>query len=354
MSHPLFELANDRAVRQAAQFHQAAADLGAERLAEALAAERDAAPRLEEAGRRYFVSRSGKPPTERRKNKDEEHLGAALVRYCREADRGLPLPDDEGYLLPLDYQIRVKAGPADDVATKGIGRIDLLAVGPEERLVVVKLRHLEPSATRCRVGDTPLRLLLEGLGYTAIVQANREAIVREVAERFGRTLADAPPRLAVVATPRYWELCRKRATQRGAAWIKEVERLAGDAAGSLDAPVEFLSLRLEGDPGWSYDDAGPLLDGPARLYPAWEPGAGRIRPKPKPRARQKTEAVDEVVEADLSRPPRPYRITESYSAGDRIEHPKLGTGVVQGLAGPGKIRVHFDERQSVLVHERSA
>lgn len=354
LSHPLFELANDRAVRQAAQFHQAAAEIGAERLAEAFAAERESAPRLEESGRRYFVNRSGKPAAERRKNKDEEHLGAALVRYCREADRGLPLPDDGGHLLPLDYQIRVKAGPADDPATKGIGRIDLLAVSPDERLVVVKLRYVEPKATRCRVGDTPLRLLLEGLGYTAIATANREAIAREIAERFGRTLADETPRLAVVATPRYWELCRKRATQKGAAWIRELERLAQDAGEAVSVPVEFLSLRLEGDPGWSYDGDGPVLDGPAQLYPAWEPGAGRVRPKPKPRPKQRAEPVEEVVEPDLSRPVRPYRVTDSYSAGDRIDHPKLGTGVVQGLAGPGKIRVHFDERQSVLVHERSA
>ena len=61
-----------------------------------------------------------------------------------------------------------------------------------------------------------------------------------------------------------------------------------------------------------------------------------------------------VVEADLSRPVRDYRITEHYSAGDRIQHPTLGTGVVQGIAGPGKIRVHFDERRSVLVHDRAA
>jgi hypothetical protein len=32
----------------------------------------------------------------------------------------------------------------------------------------------------------------------------------------------------------------------------------------------------------------------------------------------------------------------------------LGEGVVQGIAGPGKIRVRFEERQSVLVHERAS
>ena len=59
-----------------------------------------------------------------------------------------------------------------------------------------------------------------------------------------------------------------------------------------------------------------------------------------------------MVTADLSRPVRDYRSTEHYVAGDRIQHPTLGTGVVQGTAGPGKINVHFEDRRSVLVHDR--
>jgi len=66
------------------------------------------------------------------------------------------------------------------------------------------------------------------------------------------------------------------------------------------------------------------------------------------------EPIEQVVEGDPTRPIRSYNVSDSYRAGDRIAHPKLGAGVVQGSAGPGKIRVRFDERQSVLVHERSA
>jgi hypothetical protein len=218
----------------------------------------------------------------------------------------------------------------------------------------MKLRYLEPSATRCRVGDTPLRQLLEGLAYAAIAEANREDIAGEIAERFGNTVSDEPPMLIVAASPRYWELCRKRATQKGAAWIKEIDRIVADAPEAIGVPVHFMSVRLDKDPGWIYGADGPELDGNARLLPAWEPGAGKIKPKPRPRPRARTEPENVIVEADLSRPVRTYSFNDSYVAGDRIEHPKLGTGVVQGTAGPGKIRVHFDERQSVLVHERSA
>ena len=352
MSHPLIVLAHDKAVRQAAEFRQAAAELTPGRLAELYGAEREAAPSVHGEGRTYFVKRTGKPAVERRKSRDDEHLGAALVRAA--SDSGLELPDAAGQLRLLDYQVRAKTGPADEPATKGITRFDLLGIGPGDRMAVVRMRYLEPSATRCHVGDTPLRVLLEGLAYCAIAEANQETLAQEVALRFGHSVVKEPPHLVVLASPRYWELCRKRSTQKGAGWIRELERIAGEAPSAIGVSVHYLALRLDGDPGWTYADDGPVLNGRARLLPAWEPGAGRVRPKPKARPRARTEPLEKVIEADPSRPVRSYSTNDSYRPGDRIAHPKLGTGVVQGVAGPGKIRVRFDERQSLLVHERSA
>jgi hypothetical protein len=354
VSHPLIELANDAEVRQAAGFQKAAAGITGAGLAASYAAERDDAPRLHEAGRRYFVARGGKPPTERKRNKDEEHAGAALVRYCRGQGEGLVLPADEGALHLLDYQVRVKPGPLNEPATRGIGRMDLIGVTDTGRLAVVKFRYLEPTATRCGVGDTPLRGLLEGLTYCAIASANAAEIGSEMTERFGRAPVDEPPLLVMLASPRYWELCRKRAAQKGAAWIKELERLAAEIEQEIGVTVRYLGLVLEGDPGWRYAEEGAVLEGAPKLATAWEPGAGRVKPRAKPRPKAARDPVDEVVEPDFSRPVRGYALTESYAAGDRIEHPKLGMGVVQGVAGPGKIRVRFDEKQSVLVHERPA
>ena len=88
------------------------------------------------------------------------------------------------------------------------------------------------------------------------------------------------------------------------------------------------------------------------MEPAWEITAGKLRPKPKPRPRPLSE-VALIVEADLSRPVRDYVLSESYASGDRIAHKTLGTGIVQGAAGRGKIHVLFGERKSLLVHERS-
>ena len=55
MSHPLVALANDRAVRQAAEFHEVAAQLSPERLSEVYTAERNAAPSVHGAALRSAV-----------------------------------------------------------------------------------------------------------------------------------------------------------------------------------------------------------------------------------------------------------------------------------------------------------
>jgi hypothetical protein len=351
LGHPLIELSSARQVRQSVGFRLAAAELDGPKLLAAYREEMASAPRLHAEGRRYFVTRGGKPATERRRNKDEEHVGQALVRHCGERGAGLPLPDDDFALIPLDYQVRVKTGAIDAAATRGIGRADLFAVTSEGRLAVVELRVLEPSATRCRVGDTPLRALLEGLAYTAIAHANLAELRSEIAERFGRSVSDEPPLLVLLATPAWWRLCRKREAQKGAAWIREIERLCGVIAAEVGPAVRVLGLELPGNPGWRYTADGPVLEGDPKLALAWEPGAGRVRPKPRPRPRPSAPQVT-VVEADPSRPIRTYSVSESYTAGDRIDHPKLGVGVVQGIAGPKKVRVRFDGKDAVLVHQR--
>ena len=353
MSHPLIDRAADREVRRAAAFREAAAALSGEALHADFEVERENAPRLSESGRAYFVKRSGKPASERRKSRDLEHLGAALLRYCREKNAGLPLPDEAGTLELLDYQVRVKSTRADDAETRGIGRIDLLGLIDGKRLAVVRMRFVEPGATRCGVGDTPLHVLLDGLAHTAIASACVDDIVRETAQRFGREISSEQPVLLVLATPRYWELCRKRSAQKGAAWINELMRLASEIDEEAGVPVHYLSLRLQGDLGWVYDEQGPLLESAPLLADAWEPGAERLKPKPRPRARVDA-PVEEIVQADLSRPSRVYALSDEYLAGDRIAHPVLGDGVVQGLAGEGKIRVRFEEEEKVLVHRRAA
>ncbi len=353
--HPLLKLAIDREVRQASAFREAAKGLTGEEIGVHYKQEVEQAPRRAQAGLPFLAPYNRRLSGTRRKNRDEEHLALALVDQRARTGAGLDLPEG-GVLEPLHAVVPLQAAePVKDAGEEdpnwGVGRADLLALGPEDRLALVCLKFVAKDATRPGVGDTPLRMLLHGLAHAAIVQANRDALVEELSAAGIRVPSEGPPMLALVATPQYWMLCRKREAQKGAAWIKEFERLAGEIEDETGVTVAFLGIELEGDPGWEYPEGMPVLSGGVKLVRAWEPGAGRVKPKPRPKPQVEAEPP---VEADLSRPIRKYAVCETFEPGERVEHATLGLGVVQGGAGPGKIHVLFDDRKVLLVHGRAS
>jgi len=340
--HPLFDLAADPRVRRASDFRALAASLKGAELGLAFEQEVRSAAGAPESGRKHFVAYNRRLAAERRPARDGEHLSLALLEYCRRSGHGMALPDGKGSFDPVAAQVALPAG-----------RIDLLGLGPGEQLALARIRYLPPGAARAGTGDTPLEAALEALARAAAASACREALADEIAEACGRSVGDAPPLVAVLGSPRYWDLCRRREAQKGAAWIHELERLARELEEASGIRLLFLACPLEGDPGWSYPEGAPVLDSAPRLVPAWEASAGRVRPKAPPRPKPGA-PVEVRVEADLARPIRGYAASERYAAGDRISHPKLGLGVVQGQAGAGKISVLFEDRKVVLVHGRPA
>lgn len=54
------------------------------------------------------------------------------------------------------------------------------------------------------------------------------------------------------------------------------------------------------------------------------------------------------------RPVRPYAANESFTLGDRVNHPTFGEGVVQKLLHPNKIEIIFRSDIKVLIHAGSA
>lgn len=59
--------------------------------------------------------------------------------------------------------------------------------------------------------------------------------------------------------------------------------------------------------------------------------------------------IDEPqVVANADKPVLPYKFSDSYEPGDRIEHPKFGFGVVEITAEPGKMQVFFPDGRRVL------
>jgi len=354
--HPLVDLAGDKEVKKAAGFRAAAAELTGANLAPRYQTEIANAPRRHAAGRRYFVAYNSRLAGSRKPARDDEHLSLAVVEHCRRTGSPLVLPEEDGSVDFVHAQIPLKSAAEDrskgeSDPNRGLGKLDLLGIGPGDRLVIGQVKYLPPEAARGRTGDTPLRALLMGLANAAIASANHEALREEIAETVGRSVVEGPPLLLLIGSPRYWELCRRREAQKGAAWIKELERLAREIEEEIGVSVRYLACRLEGDPGWSYPEGSPVLDDKPHFTRAWEHGAGKLRPKPKSKPKA-LDPSDLPVEPDLSRPVRSYGLAETYSSGDRIQHPTLGLGVVQGIAGNGKISVLFGDKKSLLVHAR--
>lgn len=61
-----------------------------------------------------------------------------------------------------------------------------------------------------------------------------------------------------------------------------------------------------------------------------------------------------VVEADLSKPIRPYSARESFAVGERVDHVKFGIGVVESLDAPGKMTVCFADKRRILATAKQA
>ena len=66
----------------------------------------------------------------------------------------------------------------------------------------------------------------------------------------------------------------------------------------------------------------------------------------------RTEPVGPSIEPDLSRPIRPYQTSDTYTAGDRIDHESFGTGVIERVMSRSKVQVFFPEGQKMLLHGR--
>lgn len=361
--HPLIALVSDRDVKQAKGFRAAAEKLTGASVEADYQTEVANSPKRSAESLAHLGIRSGRKAKGRQHGRDEKHLAEAIARAARDegddslVPASLELPSGESVTF-IDSAVPIRtAAPdkekGDSDPNAGIEDLPLLALVGEDRIAVTVLKYLDPDATRSGAGDTPLRFLLQGLAHAAAVDANGEALRAEIAESVGKTIGNEAPAVIIAASPKYWELCRKREAQKGAGWIRELERIAREIGETIGTEVFFVGLTLDtpdSEPGWEYDDEGPILKSQVGFVKAWETGAGKLKPKPKPK---KIDPADVIIEADPSKPLLPYSIRDSYERGDRINHKNLGEGVVQGVVGRGKIAVMFGEEKKLLIHERA-
>jgi len=63
-------------------------------------------------------------------------------------------------------------------------------------------------------------------------------------------------------------------------------------------------------------------------------------------------AASAGFQPDLSAPIRPYRMSESFRAGEQITHPRFGVGVVEQSSEPGKMAVLFSDGRRILAQAK--
>ncbi len=183
-----------------------------------------AAPRR----KRYFTGHTGFTAGRASSNRREEHLAVA---FCNASWGGsvFALPDERPLAI-IDYQMPLKARQGDS----GVGKVDVFAVVNGKLPCVIELK----VAGQKTYGDTPLRALLEGLTYCAIVEANVDAIASELAEQ--HPLSATRPTLVVMAPEDYWTGYLNH--PRAGRWLPAINGLVSRLRGILGLETCLVAL----------------------------------------------------------------------------------------------------------------
>jgi len=230
IDHPLVTQSQEKNVTAVSRFARAARETTGVQLAEWYRRELAAAPKRADHDKLYFVGHDGIPGTGDFTNRGEEHLAIALFNEYRPPNAGLPLPGGEPLAI-LDYQFPLKARQSD----RGVGKIDLLGSFPSGRLCIIELKRISGGTP-----ETPLRALLEGLAYAAIVQANIQAIATEARASQGREISHEIPAVMAMAPQAYWEYYHNK--PQAGPWRVAMQELATSVEDTLSTPVLFLAL----------------------------------------------------------------------------------------------------------------
>ena len=189
------------------------------------------APRRHEWEREYFVGHDVFLGGKEKSNRKEEHLAGALFNECQNGKEFL-LPDKRKLKI-IDYQFPLKAKQDD----KGIGKIDLFGVIDKEIPCVIELKVDPDSGGK---SDTPLRALLEGLAYCAIVEANKKEIWQEVQSNMKLKFKGSRPHMIIMAPEQYWDYYFNKSVARD--WPNALKTLVKGITQNLEIHIHFYSI----------------------------------------------------------------------------------------------------------------
>ena len=151
---------------------------------------------------------------------------------------------------------------------KGLGKIDLLGVTDEGRLMVIELK-VKPKGDNKR-GESPAAALMQGLRYAAIIEANQREIAAEALRCFKVEIKGESPVVQILAPKAWWRAWSElgasppRATGN---WEPEFSKLARDIENKLGIAIECVALDDHDHTDFGSDRRKPRLDRAPALYP---------------------------------------------------------------------------------------
>jgi hypothetical protein len=160
-------------------------------------------------------------------------LAGALFNECQNGKEFL-LPGKRKLKI-INYQFPLKAKQDDN----GIGKIDLFGVIDKETPCVIELKV---DQERRGKSDTPLRALLEGLAYCAIVESNKKEIWQEAQsnKELKLNFKGARPHLIIMAPEQYWNYYFNKSVARD--WPNALKTLVKGISQSLGIHIHFYSI----------------------------------------------------------------------------------------------------------------
>ena len=227
--YDLIALYSETGVNRISGFSDTARNLDIDAIGNAYANLVQNAPKRGLTQKSYFqTSHDGFPSGNETSNRREEHLALALfnqsTRFNFPGGRDLNI---------IDYQTPLKSKQAD----KGIGKIDLFGVMDNSIPAVIELKV---KGIKGRKADTPLRALLEGLAYCAIVEANLAEVSDEARSIFNLHITQTRPDLIVLAPDDYWQSYLGKPSAGD--WLHVLENLITEIRQTLQLNTHLISL----------------------------------------------------------------------------------------------------------------
>lgn len=186
------------------------------------------APRREPTTKPYIVGHNGIPSSSAGSNRREEHIAIALVNMRRP----WPLPNG-GSFRYIDYQVPLKAKRND----QGIGKIDMIGLSDDGQIIVIELKVIGESGG---ISDPPPTALMEGLRYSAIIEANHDQIKSEIEQKHGLSVSDMRPAVLVLAERNWWTSWL--GISAAGDWGSQFRKVADAVQGQLGLSIQFGAL----------------------------------------------------------------------------------------------------------------